>query len=160
MPVFWHGARLPRSGSRFHTMMETIVGRRKHQQFNAKNEESIIWTSHCPIILVPVPFQAGDLADTGDARGSSSNTIVIRGRVLKKIRIRAALDPLVRVIQDYRFYTMSLRQYHWCCQYHESMSIPWIHVYTMSSYLYYEAMSIQWFNTNYRENINRNTILY
>ena len=28
------------------------------------------------------------------------------------------------VIQDYRFYTMSLSQYHGCCQYHDSLSIP------------------------------------
>ena len=28
------------------------------------------------------------------------------------------------VIQDHRFYTMSLSQYHGCCQYHESLSIP------------------------------------
>ena len=28
------------------------------------------------------------------------------------------------VIQDYRFYTMSLSQYHGCCQYRESISIP------------------------------------
>ena len=28
------------------------------------------------------------------------------------------------VIQENRFYTMSLRQYYGCCQYHESLSIP------------------------------------
>ena len=28
------------------------------------------------------------------------------------------------VIQEYRFYTMSLSQYHGCCQYHESLSTP------------------------------------
>ena len=28
------------------------------------------------------------------------------------------------VIQEYRFYTGSLSQYHGCCHYHESLSIP------------------------------------
>ena len=42
----------------------------------------------------------------------------------KKSSIRATLGPLVRVIQEYRFYTMNLSQYHGCCQYHESISIP------------------------------------
>ena len=28
------------------------------------------------------------------------------------------------VIQEYQFYTMSLSQYHGCCQYHESLSTP------------------------------------
>ena len=41
--------------------------------------------------------------------------------------------PLVRfLIQAYRFYTMGLSQYHWCCQYHESISLPWVFVNTMS----------------------------
>ena len=58
---------------------------------------------------------------------------------------------------------MSVSQYHECCQYrksmsipwvfaktmspclyHESMSIPWVHVYTISLFLYHESMSIPW----------------
>ena len=31
---------------------------------------------------------------------------------------------------------------HGFCQYYESMSIPWVHVYTMSPCLYHESMSI------------------
>ena len=37
------------------------------------------------------------------------------------------------VIQEYRFYTRNLGQYHGCCQYHESMFIPWVFVYTMNN---------------------------
>ena len=36
---------------------------------------------------------------------------------------------------------MSLSQYHWCCQYHESMSIPLVQVYPMIPCLYHESMS-------------------
>ena len=46
------------------------------------------------------------------------------------------------VIQEYRYYTMSLSQYHGCCQYHKSMSIPWVFANTMSPCLYHESMSI------------------
>ena len=46
------------------------------------------------------------------------------------------------LIQEYRYYTMSVSQYHGCCQYHESMSIPLVHVYTMSPCLYHESMSM------------------
>ena len=46
------------------------------------------------------------------------------------------------VIQEYRFYTMSLSQYHGCCQYHESIFIPGVFVYTMSQFLYHESMSV------------------
>ena len=52
------------------------------------------------------------------------------------------------VIQEYRFSTMSLSQYHWWCQYHESMSMPWFHVSTMSPYLYHESMSTPWVLAN------------
>ena len=61
------------------------------------------------------------------------------------------------VIQEYRYYTMSLSQYHeskfipWVCVntisprlYHESMSIPWVNVSTMSPCLYLESMSKPW----------------
>ena len=34
------------------------------------------------------------------------------------------------------------------CLYHESMSIPWVHVYTMSPFLYHESMSIPWFHVH------------
>ena len=62
------------------------------------------------------------------------------------------------VIQEYWINTMSLNQYHWCCQYHESMSIPWVHVYSMSPCLYDESMFIPWVrNTNDRNTNYRNT---
>ena len=48
------------------------------------------------------------------------------------------------VIQKYRFYNMSLSQYHWCCQYHEFMCILWFHVHTMSPCLYLDSMSPPW----------------
>ena len=48
------------------------------------------------------------------------------------------------VIQEYRFNTMNLSQYHRCCQYHKSLSIPWVHVNTMSPFWYHESWSIQW----------------
>ena len=48
------------------------------------------------------------------------------------------------VIQKYRYYTMSLSQYHGCCQYHKSMSIPWVFANTMSPCLYHESMSKPW----------------
>ena len=48
------------------------------------------------------------------------------------------------VIQEYRFCTVSLSQFLWCFQYHESMSIPWVHVYTMIPCLYNEFISIPW----------------
>ena len=41
------------------------------------------------------------------------------------------------VIEEYRFYTMSLSQYNGCCQYHETISIP-----SMSPCQYHESMSI------------------
>ena len=50
------------------------------------------------------------------------------------------------VIQEYRFYTMSLSQYHWSCQYHESMTIPWVRVYTKSPCIYHDYMSLPWFH--------------
>ena len=48
------------------------------------------------------------------------------------------------VMKEYIYYIMSLSQYHGCCQYHESIYIPWLHVYTMSRYLYHESMFIPW----------------
>ena len=51
--------------------------------------------------------------------------------------------PWVLSIPWVHVYTMSLCQYHES-MYHESMSIPWVHVYTMSPCLYYESMSILW----------------
>ena len=48
------------------------------------------------------------------------------------------------VIQEYRFHTMSLCQYHWCCLFHDSMSLPWVHVYTMITCLYHDSMSLPW----------------
>ena len=44
----------------------------------------------------------------------------------------------------YRYYTISLSKYHRCCHYHESMSIPWVHVYTMSPCKFHASMSIPW----------------
>ena len=35
-------------------------------------------------------------------------------------------------------------RYHGCCQYHKSMSIPWVFANTMSLCLYHESMSKQW----------------
>ena len=32
------------------------------------------------------------------------------------------------------------------CIYHDSMSLPWVHVHTMGSFLYYESISIRWVN--------------
>ena len=46
------------------------------------------------------------------------------------------------VIQEYRYYTMSLSQYHGCCQYNESISIPWVLVNTINPCLYHESMCI------------------
>ena len=48
------------------------------------------------------------------------------------------------VITDYQYYTMSLSQYHWCCQHHDSMFIPWPHFYTMSPCLYNSSLSVPW----------------
>ena len=48
------------------------------------------------------------------------------------------------MIQDYWFYTMSLSQYHGCCQYHESLSIPYVLVNTMSPCQYHEPLSLPW----------------
>ena len=48
------------------------------------------------------------------------------------------------VIQEYWYYTMCLSQYHGCCQYHESKSIPWVCANTISPNLYHESMSIPW----------------
>jgi hypothetical protein len=48
------------------------------------------------------------------------------------------------VIQEYRYYTMSLSQYHGCCQYHKSMSIPWVFSNTISPCLYHGSMFKQW----------------
>ena len=48
------------------------------------------------------------------------------------------------VIQKYWYYTMILSQYHGCCQYHKSMSIPWVFANTMSPCLYHESMSKPW----------------
>ena len=77
--------------------------------------------------------------------------------IKKKSRIRVKLGPLVRVclgltilcheskvlplvlsIPWVHVYTISP------CLYHESMSLPWVHVYTMSPCLYIESMSIPW----------------
>ena len=74
------------------------------------------------------------------------------------------------VIQEYRYYTMSLSQYqgfcesmykpwvhvdtmssclkHWLCLYNEPMSIPWVHFYTINPCLYHESMSIPWVLVN------------
>ena len=71
------------------------------------------------------------------------------------------------VIQEYRYITISLGQYHGCCLYHESMSITcvhvntmspntcqesmsiiWVHVYTMSPCVYHVSMSIPWLHVN------------
>ena len=52
------------------------------------------------------------------------------------------------VIQEYRFYIMSLSQYHGCCQYYESLSIIWFLVYTMSPCQYYESFLIPWLLIN------------
>ena len=48
----------------------------------------------------------------------------------------------MNVIQEYRFYIMSVSQYHRCCQYHESMSIPWVHVDTRSPCLWHEPFPV------------------
>ena len=59
------------------------------------------------------------------------------------------------VIQEYWYYTMSLSQYHGFfntmspCVYHESMSIPRTHTYTISSCLYYESMPMLWVIVNF-----------
>ena len=45
------------------------------------------------------------------------------------------------VTQEFRYYTMSLSQYHWRCQYNKSMSITWVLTNTMSPCLYHESMS-------------------
>ena len=52
------------------------------------------------------------------------------------------------VIQEYGYYTMILIWYHGGCQYRESMSIPWVHVYTMSPCLCHKSMSIPWVIAN------------
>ena len=57
--------------------------------------------------------------------------------------MRATLGPLVFV---WFRSTMSLSRYYWCYQYHESMSIPWVHVYAMGPCLYHKYMSIPWVN--------------
>ena len=36
-------------------------------------------------------------------------------------------------------YAMSVSQYHWCCQYHKTISIPWVIVHTVSPCLYHES---------------------
>ena len=46
--------------------------------------------------------------------------------------------------QEYLYHTMSLSQYHGCCQYHKSMSIPWVYANTMSPCLYHESKSKPW----------------
>ena len=48
------------------------------------------------------------------------------------------------VIPEYQYYTMSLSQYHGWCQYHKSMSIPWVFANNMSPCLYHESMSKPW----------------
>ena len=55
------------------------------------------------------------------------------------------------VIQEYRYYTMSLSQHHVVntmspCLFHKSLSISWVHVYTMGPCLNNESMSIPWFH--------------
>ena len=50
------------------------------------------------------------------------------------------------VIQEYWYNTMSLSQYHGCCQYHESMYIPWVLVNTISAYLYHDSFPVTWVN--------------
>ena len=52
-------------------------------------------------------------------------------------------------IKDYRYYTISLSNYHGCCQYHESMSISRVHVNTISPCLYHGSMSIEWVLVNF-----------
>ena len=70
------------------------------------------------------------------------------------------------VIHDYWFYTITLSQYHWCSQYHETMPIPWIYVYTMSPCQYLDSMSIPWvlFNKkshcSYHVSINKREMFY
>ena len=44
--------------------------------------------------------------------------------------------------QEYWYYTMRLSQYHVCCQFHKSLSVPWVFANTMSPY--HESMSKQW----------------
>ena len=51
------------------------------------------------------------------------------------------------VIQEYRYYTMSLSQYHGCCQYHKSMSIPWVFANYKSHCPYHESRNLNYRNT-------------
>ena len=77
--------------------------------------------------------------------------------LLKKFRRRVTLCPLVRVwlrrtgtipwvwvstmgVEN----TVSSFHYHDACLYHESLSMPLVHVYTMSPCLYHETMCIPW----------------
>ena len=77
--------------------------------------------------------------------------------LLKKSRRRVTLRPLVRVwlrrtdtipwvwvstmgVEN----TVSSCHYHDACLYHESLSMPLVHVYTMSPCLYHESMCIPW----------------
>ena len=82
---------------------------------------------------------------------TNSNVSAKMRRFLKKkiLHTGNTWSSRMCVIQEYRFYTMSLCQYHGCCQYHESIFIPWVFVYTMSPCLYHESMSVPeaWFYT-------------
>ena len=66
----------------------------------------------------------------------------IKTKIIKITHTGKTRPPRMCVIQEYRFYTMSLSQYHGFCQYHETISIPWVLVNTMCPCLYHDSMSI------------------
>ena len=69
---------------------------------------------------------------------------VQKGSYIEKEKIPHTGNTRMCLIQEYRFCTMSISQYPGCCQYHESISIPWVLVNTMSPYLYHESLPITW----------------
>ena len=90
--------------------------------------------------------------NTREGWGQGPNILIIITH--KKIPHTSNTRPSCTcVIQEYRLYTMSLSQFHRCCQYHKSMSIPWDHVYTMRSCLYHDSMFLPWVHV-YTRNLN------
>ena len=79
-----------------------------------------------------------------DGHGDSMTDPAQRAESVKILHTGNTRPSRTCVINEYRYYTMSLGQYHGCCQYHKSMSIPWVFPKTMSPCLYHESMSIPW----------------
>ena len=74
-------------------------------------------------------------------------TSVIKEGYNRKILHTGNTRPFCHcLIQEYRYYTMSLSQHHGWGQHQKSISIPWFLVNTISLFSYHNSLSIPWFH--------------